>query len=209
VSSRPRDRERPAAPRRSRDELVEAIVAAATELFAAGEQRSVTVRAIAARAGVQPSIIHRYFASKQALLGEVVARGARRDAEILARLAEASPPEVLAATLDNGAYRTALLHGVLAGGSLADLPGGLPSLALRVRRLEGGYVPVHAGERFDPRLVAAFVAAALLGWQIAGRFLTDAVSLDGVDPDEVQAALAYLMDQVKGLADPSRRMEDD
>jgi hypothetical protein len=52
----------PAASRRTREQLVEAIVAAATGLLAARDQGSVTGRAIAARAGVQPSIIYRYFA---------------------------------------------------------------------------------------------------------------------------------------------------
>jgi len=199
----------PAAPRRAREQLVEAIVAAATELFAAGEQRAVTVRAIAARAGVQPSVIHRYFTSKQALLGEVVSRGARRDAEILGRLGAATPPQVLAATLENGAYRAALLHGVLAGLRPADVPGGLPSLALSVRALEGReHSPAHPGERYDPRLIVAVLAAALVGWQATGRFFTAAVGLDGVDPTDVQAAVAYLLDQVNGLAGPDRTMED-
>ena len=196
-----------AAPRRSRDELVDAIVAAATEVFAAGENP--TVRAISARAGVQPSVIYRYFSSKQALLGEVVARGSRRDAELIAELLGGPPERLVAAALENTPYRAALLRGVLAGLDPADVPGGLPSVELTARGLmQAKYAAARPDERFDPRLITAFLAAALVGWQATGTFFTEVVGLAGVDKAEVQTAVAYLLDQVYGLAEPGRRMED-
>ena len=199
---------RKVAPQRSREELITAIVDAATEVFAMGENP--TVRAIAARAGVQPSAIYRYFPSKRALLGEVVARGSRRDAEIIAEHLGGPPPRLLAATLgENNAFRAALLRGVLAGLEPADVPGGVASVELTARGLMRQRVePVRPDERYDPRLVVAVLAAALVGWQATGRFFTAVVGLDGVDPEEVQAAVAYLLTHVYELAEPGLRMDD-
>ena len=189
----------PAASRRTREQLVEAIVAAATELLAAADQGSDTVRAVAAGAEVQPSIIYRYFADEQALLGEVVARGARRDAEILSEPGVAAPPQVLAATLENAAYRAALLRAVLAGLRPADVPGGLPALALSMSALAvGAHRPARPGERYDPRLVAAVLAAALVGWQASSRFFSRRGPRRD-HPKEVEAAVAFLLDQVATL----------
>jgi len=209
VNARKSRPSKPTVPRRSGEELVAAIVAAATEVFAAGGKNA-TMRAIAARADVQPSVIYRYFPSKRALLGEVVAQGSRRDVELISDLLGGPPPQLVAATLGNTAYRTALLHGVLAGLQLTDIPGGLPSIELTARGLMSGkYTPARPDERFDPRLVTAFLAAALVGWQATGSFFAAAAGLGRVDAEDVQAAVAYLLDQVYGLAEPGRRMEDD
>jgi AcrR family transcriptional regulator len=198
---------RPTVPRRSREELVTAIVAAATDVFAAGENP--TVRAIAAHAGVQPSVIYRYFASKRALLGEVVARGSRHDAELIVELLGGPPERLVAAALANTPYRAALLRGVLAGLGPADVPGGLPSVELTARGLmQGKYTPARPDEQFDPRLITAFLAAALVGWQATGSFFTEAVGLGAVNREEVLTAVAGLLDQVYGLSEPGRRMED-
>lgn len=193
--------------RRSRDQLEAAIVDAATEGFAAGG-RSATIRSIAARAGVQPSVIFRYFGSKKALLGEVVARGARRDAEIVAEYLGGPPGALLAATLgSNKAFRAALLRGLLEGLQLGDVPGGIASVDLIEGVLDTTRVPVPEGERFDPRLVTAFLAAAVVGWQHSGAFFSSAAGLDEVGEERVLEAVADLMNQIYGLAEPGLRMD--
>lgn len=198
---------RRASQRRSREEQVTAIVAAASEVFAVGENP--TVRAIAAHAGVQPSVIYRYFPSKRALLGEVVARGSRRDAGLIAKLLGGPPERLVAAALENTTYRAALLRGVLARLEPKEIPGGLPSVELTAQGLmQATHTPSQPDERYDPRLVTAFLAAALVGWQATGSFFTAVVGLDDVDPEDVQEAVAHLLDQVYGLAEPGRRMDD-
>ena len=54
--------------RRSREEVSQALIDAAAELFAERPSGRVTVREIAARADVNPALVHRYFASKQNLM---------------------------------------------------------------------------------------------------------------------------------------------
>ncbi|MFJ8648877.1 TetR family transcriptional regulator [Streptomyces sp. NPDC093546] len=63
--------ERPRAGTATRDRLL----MAASALFAERGYERATVREIAARAGVNQALLFRHFGSKQALFGEVVARG--------------------------------------------------------------------------------------------------------------------------------------
>lgn len=74
---------------RSADEIRRAILDAVTDLAVEMPPDRLTTRAIAARAGVQQSVIFRYFGSKQALMDEharrsmrAMARGVREELEI-------------------------------------------------------------------------------------------------------------------------------
>ena len=77
--------ERRRRPRRSREEVSEALIVAATALFAERPSGRVTVRDIAARADVNPTLVHRYFGSKRNLMRAAVARA---EARVAARVDE-------------------------------------------------------------------------------------------------------------------------
>ena len=55
-------------PRRSREEVSQALIDAAAALLAERSYAHLTVRGIAARADVNPAFVHRYFGSKRRLL---------------------------------------------------------------------------------------------------------------------------------------------
>ncbi|MET9429676.1 TetR family transcriptional regulator [Streptomyces sp. NPDC003036] len=76
--------ERPQAGPATRDRLL----MAASALFAERGYERATVREIAARAGVNQALLFRHFGSKQALFGEVVARGGHEQLR-------STPPEQL------------------------------------------------------------------------------------------------------------------
>ncbi|MFK0290185.1 TetR family transcriptional regulator [Streptomyces sp. NPDC090442] len=65
----------PAEPRRSARGTRLLLLDAASELFAERGYERATVRDIASRAGVNQALLFRYFGSKKALFGEVMARG--------------------------------------------------------------------------------------------------------------------------------------
>ena len=68
---------RPRRKRRSREEVSQALIDAAAELFAERPSGRVTVREIAARADVNPALAHRYFGSKQNLMRAAMAQSQR------------------------------------------------------------------------------------------------------------------------------------
>ncbi|MDC7226471.1 MAG: TetR/AcrR family transcriptional regulator [Spirochaetales bacterium] len=58
---------------RGKQAVMAAVVKAATELFSESAPSSVSIRDIAAKAGVNHGLIHRHFGSKQNLMAEVLA----------------------------------------------------------------------------------------------------------------------------------------
>ncbi|OWY59103.1 hypothetical protein B7486_76360, partial [cyanobacterium TDX16] len=102
------------APYRKADEVKEAVLDAATELFASHTPDAVSLRQIAEQAGVQHSLIIRHFGTKDEVVRQVLIRQTDGYAEAVAGaddapagfvaalrylLAEPSTPRVLASTV--------------------------------------------------------------------------------------------------------------
>lgn len=174
-----------------RDEIRTAVLAAATTLFAERSPHAVSVREIAAAAGVQHSLVHRHFGTKDDLVREVLAaEGAR----ISARAEAAGDPvEGIVAefrqVMDDGvllrAVARALLDGVRPGTFTQEHP------AVRSLTELAAAATVDRPDR-DPRVLVAFAVAAAAGWQIFEEWLWLATGLDR-DPEQVRAEVADLL----------------
>lgn len=180
----------PGAPR-GRDEIRAAVLAAATRLFAERSPRVVSVREIATAAGVQHSLVHRHFGTKDDLVREVLAaEGAR----IAARVRRTDDPvdavigefeEVMVDGVVLRALARALLDGVQPGTFTEEHP------AIRSMVDLVGEVSAGRPDR-DPRVVVAVAVATAAGWQIFEEWLRVATGLDR-DRDEVRAEVAAMM----------------
>jgi TetR/AcrR family transcriptional regulator, repressor for neighboring sulfatase len=178
-----------------RDEIRAAVLAAATALFAERSPRAVSVREIAAAAGVQHSLVHRHFGSKDDLVREVLAaEGAR----IASRVEAADDPaEGIVAefrqVMDNGvllrAVARALLDGVRPGTFTQEHP------AIRSLIELAAAASTDRPDR-DPRVVVAFGVAAAAGWQILEEWLLLAADLGGRDTEDVRAEVAELLGEL-------------
>ncbi|HEY6316664.1 MAG TPA: helix-turn-helix domain-containing protein, partial [Acidimicrobiia bacterium] len=128
-----------AAPRRAargprgRDEVRAALLDAAADLFAARGPAAVSVRDVAARAGVNHGLVHRHFGSKEALVGTTL--------EQLAAAAAAPAPDARSAdelgrlvgrTVDDRFWRV-LAWSLLEGREPAGLQAHFPVLDELVR----------------------------------------------------------------------------
>ena len=78
----------PERPRLSREEASRALVDAAATLFAERPSGRVTVREIAARAGVNPTYVHRYFGGKQNLMRAAMEKSQRAIAANITGMAD-------------------------------------------------------------------------------------------------------------------------
>ncbi|MEX2980832.1 TetR family transcriptional regulator [Streptomyces sp. C36] len=166
--------------RRDAEATRRSLIDAAAELFAERGYDRTTVRAIAARAGVNQTLLFRYFGSKTALFGEVVARNGHK------QLRDTPAGQLL---------ETAL-RGLLepAGGASADRTlevflrsvGGDDEAARTNRRLTEEYSQVLAGltRADDADLRAALVVAWLLGIGLT-RVVVRQEPLAGADPEKV------------------------
>ncbi|MGA5561220.1 TetR/AcrR family transcriptional regulator [Streptomyces platensis] len=158
---------------------------AASELFAERGYERATVRDIASRAGANQALLFRYFGSKKALFGEVMARGGQ---------------EQLRSTPAERLFEVAL-RGMLAGGGGADTDrslevclrsiGGSDEIAEALRGLGEEYADVLAtlSESETGSLRADLALSWLLGIGLM-RVVVAKEPLASADPDTVCALVA-------------------
>jgi AcrR family transcriptional regulator len=195
---------------------VASLVAAATELFAERGPDGVSLREIAAHAGLNYGLIHQYVGSKDELLRLVIAHSTTTTA---ARFAQAGGVgealELLQGPVgaDRPAYPRLLAWAILQGRDPRELAGPSPALPQLIAMLpakgadDDGRTPhddAHddlpdADLADDPRLRAAAIAALTLGWSLFGTFVSHAAGLDDVAPAEAHAAVQSLARRIAGI----------
>ena len=177
------------------------LVAAATELFAARGPDGVSLREIAARAGLNYGLIHQYVGSKDELLRLVIARSTSTTATRFAQAADVGEAlELLQGPVgvDRPAYPRLLAWAILQGRDPRELAGPSPALPQLIAMLpEAGAPAPDLAD--DPRLRAAAVAALTLGWSLFGSFVSHAAGLDDVAPAEAHTAVQSLARRIAGI----------
>jgi AcrR family transcriptional regulator len=177
-------------PRRSREEVSQALIEAAAGLFAERSSGQVTVRDIAARAGVNPALVHRYFGTKRNLM--LAALDATQN-EIAARV-EAMPNVIDGAfSVFHAGIREKELVASLAratlDGIVDDLPPGNPAMAGLVRRFGDELERRGGAGRHDPRILVACLSAAAMGYALFGEIIRRGTGLDGEPEEAVEAQI--------------------
>ena len=163
----------PASPR-GREAVEEALLEAASELFAEYGPRATSVRQIAAAAGVNHGLVHHYFGSKGGLLQVVLER-------LAAQLAEHSSSQLatdpsLAEKLDR--HWRIIARSLLDGVEPASLQRSYPLINQLVREcVARGMSDREAVE------IAARTVATEVGWRMLRGFITEALELDEVTAD--------------------------
>lgn len=186
---------------RGRDQVREALIAAATALFAERGPAQVSLREIAARADVNLGLIPRHFGTKADLLQAVldgmtgripgvVGEGRENDLLGVFNLTAASP------------YWRILAHLILAGESIEKLQKDFPTMRALVALFEAARAKKKRPG--DARIDAAATAAMALGWMAFEPWLLLATGLEN-DPredvrDEIRARLLGSI-ELAGIAD--------
>ena len=185
-----------------------AILDAAEDLFSRRDPDKVTVREIAAKAGVTHPVVHEYVGAKAEIVAAVIARGAPRRQQLMLEhpdFFEALPlvssdvlgrrvhsRSVVRAAMDDRRYE-ALEDRVRSGEML---------LALARKAIgEGAHRP-PPGAPIDERLALAAVTAMVYGWVAMEDWLVQFYDLMDEDPADLRARLVELLPQVAGLAFP-------
>ncbi len=178
------------------------ILAAARDLFAARGVAGVSVREIAAAAGINHALVHRYFGTKSEIVAEIL----RREAGAMSAMATpgadtgttlASLREILRYVLSGG--RTSLLlmmRAELDGLAPERLVDGLPwrpidVLATWLERQGAG------ASGSDPRVMAVVLGAALMGLASVQPMLAAGAGLEDEDP---AALTERCVDELVGFA---------
>lgn len=176
---------------RGRDEVMDAVRAAAADLLAERGPAVISVRDIAERAGVNHALVHRHFGTKDELLRAVVA-------DLSAQLGSAVAPggvvaDDLPALLQQLRAHTAYWQ--IMARAVLDAPHvlqpGPTSAASSLLAALGG-----PSEPDDSTRVAAAVAGSLvLGWIVFGTHLSTVLDVPGADAldDAIADTLARIL----------------
>ncbi len=182
---------------------MKAILEAAEDLFSAGGFEGVSVRDIAARAGVSHALVHRYFGSKQDIYKAVVTH----DQERILRAAKDSPdlrsalPLMMADMIGpRRQYATLISHAVIHGHPWdARIQGFAFRRLLELAAAEpehGREAPEVAG--LDHRFVVASIVAMTLGWTTLEPWLIEASGLDDLEKPEIVDGLVSMAMRMLG-----------
>lgn len=201
-------------PYRKGEVVREEILQAAEALLAERVPAEVSVRDVAERAGVQHSVVHRHFETKDRLLAEVVKRTSAHYAEAIADGDGDDPAQGyltgMAYIADHPAGFTALARTVAASSQVRDDIDLFPGLATHIRRLAPGADrtgPVGeptADEPVDPRALAAALMALTSGWALLEDWWLASSGLDSTDREAVRAQIGTMVQQLIDQNAPRR-----
>lgn len=172
-----------------REEVVDAVLRAAAELFADKGPDGTSIREIAARAGVNHGLVHRHFGSKRELLGATMQHLADQAAD--RRSAGASAAELLPAV---DQHLRIMVRATLDGYPIEELQQRRPGMQLILDQVRPG----HRTER-EARLAAAHATALQLGWRLLGPAFRSGFGLEDMSDEELQSAVA---DEVQHIVTP-------
>jgi AcrR family transcriptional regulator len=188
--------------RRSREAVSEALVEAAATLASEQGSGHVTVRDIAARAGVNATFVHRYYGSKKNLMRAAMQRAQERLASRIDEVPDIAEgaAAVFRATLQERELIATLTRAAL-DGVFGDVPASNPAMAVLVERFERE-AAARGGGRHDPRVVVACLSAIAVGYALLGDYIRHGTGLDCHSADEVETMLVAVLRDVARLAFP-------
>ncbi len=199
--------------RGGRERTTATILDAAEELFAQRGYTAVTVRDIAAAAGVSHALVHRYLGSKEQVYRATLSR---RETTIIDAapseddLLEATRLMLREAVLNQRTYVRLIAHSALHGLSYERTVGRfaatarLTELARQTAADEG---EARDPDAPDPRFVIASIVAMLIGWSAAREWILRASDLDGMSDDEFADRFERVALDIERLYFPS--LEDE
>ncbi|MFP6665351.1 MAG: helix-turn-helix domain-containing protein [Deltaproteobacteria bacterium] len=171
---------------RGREEVRRALLRAAARLFAERGSAGTSVRQIAAEARVNPALIFRHFGSKEGLFREVLlqegqAVAASMQGEGWAR----AVPDMSDERMANGLR--ILLRRILEDPSEGGgAPRAYPAIEQLAASIEAAASDGRLDPAFNPKLFAAVIASANVGWSLMRETLVKGLVLDDRDPADLE-----------------------
>ena len=185
-----------------REKSTAAILDAAEKLFSARGFSAVTVRDIAAEAGVSHALVHRYLGSKQDVYRAMLVRN--ESALRNAVSGDDDLPTAVSLMLREGLahqrrYVRLIAHSVLHGLSYERTSGRFAATERLVELAEAAAASegdARDPDALDPRFVVASVVALFIGWIATDDWVLRAAGLQEMSDDEIADSLERIMLQL-------------
>ncbi len=206
---------KPKAPRsgqgpNDRPQKEERMLAAAQHLFAERGFHAVSVRDIAAEAGVSHALVHRYLGNKEAILAAAMKRNTGPVlgiAQAAGSVREAVPGMFRELRRHRREYLKLLARMGLDRMPFDSIRPEFPAFALLIELLEADAAK-RGRELPDPRVLAASITALAIGWTVTEDWLVKAAGLEDVDPQVIEASIGLILESMIN-GDPSPAALDD
>ena len=171
------------------------MLVAAQHLFAERGFHAVSVRDIAAEAGVSHALVHRYLGSKEAILTAVMKRhtGPVLDvARVAGGVREAVPDMFRELRVHRADYLKLLARMGMDRVPFDIVKPEFPAYALLIKLLTADAAE-RGRELPDPRVLAASLTALAIGWTVTEDWLVRASGLGDVDAQVIEASLGLIL----------------
>ncbi|MDR3687178.1 MAG: helix-turn-helix domain containing protein [Coriobacteriia bacterium] len=190
-----------------RDEVIASTIQAAIELFSKRNPSQVSVREIAAGAGVSHALVHRYMGSKQDIFRAALAAARQEAADYwMQEHGLSQTAGTFDSTLPPGRYVRMAVRASLDGVEISPEDLKLPHSDEMLKLLVGsGLPPIEAQAPFDIRIVLSAVTAMAAGMAIAEDFFLAQSGLQDEDPTYVHSEFNRLIRLNLSLADTRPR----
>jgi AcrR family transcriptional regulator len=159
-----------------RDAVVEAVLAAAAELFAERGPAATSIRDIAARSGVNHGLVYRHFGTKEQLVAAVLDRLSDDAIEV-------SPTAPATTTAIEQHWRV-IARAILDGYPVGQLQHHFPYVSGLVERARR-----HHPDELNARIAAANAIALQLGWRLFEPFVRAAAGLNELPAARLRDAI--------------------
>ncbi len=165
-----------ATPPRGRDEVVEAIISATLSLWVARGPESVSLRAIAARAGVNYGLVHRHFGTKDAVIKAALNRAVERSLELLEPVDDIYAAIDVMLSAETGGFARLLAWAILQGEPEDLFLDEYPVLD-RLRELVAKESGLSKDAR-ETRVLVGSIMVSMFGWRLFEPYLHRGLGLD-------------------------------
>lgn len=159
-----------------RERTIELLVEAAVERFGADGPDGVSLRDVAATAGVNYGLIHQYVGTKDDLLRLAIRRLSEESRTRFSAETTEATIDRLVSNASSSPNLRLLAWALLQGHHAEDLIGRSGALQTMSERL------VHSGpdamDETESRRRIVVLMSLILGWELFGDYLTDAIDLD-------------------------------
>jgi AcrR family transcriptional regulator len=175
-----------------REEVVAAILQAATDLFAERGPAATSIRDIAARSKVNHGLVFRHFGTKDQVVGAVLDN---LGTTLTALLDSGAPGDEVDRALD--LQMRVMARTLLDGYPAAQLQKRFPNIATLI----GWVRPVH-GDDLSARIAVANGLALQFGWRLFAPILRSATGLDELTDDEIREVVRTEVGRILNPANP-------
>lgn len=181
-----------------RDAVKKAILDSAEKLLVTKSAAEISVREIAKTANIKHPLIFRHFGTKEEVIRAVHTRNIKKIGRVVVQIdnLEGNVGFIFEAVKKNRFRQIALSRAMIDGVDLRLVQTDYPVMGHLLKLFEKKRNDEDGESKFDPQIMAAFFAAASLGWFLYEPFLIAATEMENRNKEETQEKIINILEEI-------------